>query len=97
MRIKDTKGKTHEMIFLVAATILTGALLWYGVWLVRHLVVKADTVFTIELGGGAGVPTFNFVQYDKLMRVSSTPSLPSGSASGTEASPPAATSTSAGN
>jgi hypothetical protein len=93
MRIKDTKGKTNEMVFLIVATILTGALLWYGVLLVRHLVVRADSVFTIDLGGGGGVPTFHFQQYDKLLGVSSTPPLTTTPASGTPALPSAATST----
>jgi len=54
------------MIFLIIASVLTALLLFYLVWLIKHLVNRADAVF--DLGGKSGqeVPTFDFARYEKL-------------------------------
>lgn len=69
MRVKDGKGKKTELTFLIIATVLTIVLLAYLIWLVRHLVQKANTVFSINLQDTSSIPTFNFKKYDELFGV----------------------------
>ncbi len=67
MRIKDGKGKTAERVFLISASVLTLALLFYVVWLIRTLVTKSDLVFSVDTKVGVGVKAFDFAGYEKLM------------------------------
>ncbi len=67
MRIKDGKGKTTELVFLITASVLTVALILYVLWLIRTLVAKSDKVFTIDTNASAGAPAFDFAAYEKLM------------------------------
>jgi hypothetical protein len=74
MRIKDGKGKKTELIFLIIAATLTVFLLAYLMWLVQHLVQKANNVFSITVQDTSGIPTFHFKRYDELFKTaSSTP------------------------
>ncbi len=72
MRIKDGKGKKTEMIFLIIAATLTVFLLAYLVWLVQHLVQKANIVFSINLQDTSSIPTFHFKKYDELFKTTSS-------------------------
>jgi len=67
MRIKDGKGKTIETVFLVTAAVLTIALLTYLIWLIRHLVNRADNVFDFSGNASVSAPAFNFAKYEELV------------------------------
>jgi len=72
MRIKDGRGKKIELIFLIIATTLTIFLLAYLIWLVQHLVEKADAVFSLGVKDSTAIPTYNFAKYEEIFKNSST-------------------------
>lgn len=80
MRIKDGKGKKTELIFLIIASTLTIFLLAYLIWLVRHLVQKANNVFSINIQDTSSIPTFHFKKYDELFKTAN--SVPPGPKNG---------------
>lgn len=88
MRLKDTKGKTIERVFILAASVLTLAVLVYLIFLVRSIAGKADRVFDITERESSRVVGFDFARYNRIMGIiaSSTPSSTIQSASSTVSS-----------
>lgn len=67
MRIKSGINKKRDIMYVVAAIILTLLLSAYLFWLVKGLADKANDALSAN-SNKSNIPTFDFERYDKLMK-----------------------------